>query len=269
VFFLYAGTLALKEGRKRLAYLWFAGVLLSLFAVTGTHERSGLVAALLGLLICFSRPRLARCLIIGLFLASPVIITWMTTSVWKSLHTRLREPDPALRRRLYRLKAVNYIKSPAWNPWLGTGFGRLADLSVEMIPDTLYVYDPNWQAFRPAKSMVQRAIHCAPLTIYGEYGLLGTACLCLFLMLLIAQSVRLFFGGCNGFRGPPDKDLIVVAWAAAAGLILNGVYHNTDTVVQVLVMCWTFSGLIIGHREVFQLEAGNAQGRHLCVSSSS
>jgi len=254
VFFLYAGTVAMREGRKRLAYLWFAGVMLTLFAVTGTYERSGLVAALLGLLICFSRPKLARYMLIGLFLASPALIGWMNTSVGRSLHSRFQEEDPGLRRRLYRMKAINYINSPKWNPWLGTGFARLADLSVDTIPETMYVYDPKWQAFRQARSLAGRPIHCAPLTMYGEYGLLGTTCLSLFVLLLIAQSVRLFLGAHRSLRGPPDRDLIVVAWAAAAGVILNGIYHNTDTVMQVLVMCWSFSGLLIGHPEVFELE---------------
>lgn len=255
----------MREGRKRLSYLWFAGVIFSIFAVTGTHERSGLIAALLGLLICFSRPKLARYLLIGLFLASPAIIGWMSTSVWQSMHSRFQEEDPGLRRRLYRMKAINYINSPEWNPWLGTGFARLADVSVDTIPETMYVYDPNWQAFRQARGLVERAIHCAPLTMYGEYGLLGTICLGLFVLLLIAQSIRLFLGAHPGLRGPPDRDLIVVAWAAAAGVMLNGIYHNTDTVVQVLVMCWSFSGLLIGRPEVFQLEATDARRRRLPV----
>jgi len=253
VFFLYAGHRAMEEGRRRMAFLWFAGVPLSLFAVTGTHERSGLVAAVLALLICALRPGLRRRLLIGAFVFSPLIIAWGSTSVWQSLHQRFKEPDPGLRRRLYRMKAINYIRSREWNPLLGTGFGRLAGLSVNKIPETLYVYDPKWQAWRSARGMVRRAIHCAPLTIYGEYGMLGTAALALFFMLLIAQSIRLYIGDRRIMRGPPDRDLIVAAWAAAAGVILNGIYHNTDTVVPVLFMCWAFSGILVGHPEAFLL----------------
>jgi hypothetical protein len=161
-----------------------------------------------------------------------------------------------LRRRLYTRKAIDHINSPDWNPLLGTGLQRLAGVANDKIPETLEVWDANWQAWRPARELADRPVHNAFLNVLGEFGVLGAGCLVGILLSLVAAARRA--ASMARLRGLAfDRDLLVAGLAAGVTMVAQGAFHNTDTVHQVTAMFWAYAGILVGHPAVFAYRRGS------------
>ncbi|MCD6350709.1 MAG: hypothetical protein J7M26_01210 [Armatimonadetes bacterium] len=250
--YLYGAVLALRYGCRRLAYLSLADVVFSLLTASATLERSGVVGALFSLVPCFGSRAMRRFLWRGVVIILPLFLIWLSTPAGQHLLERFREPDPMFRRRLYVEKSLRYMASPAWNPLFGTGFARLADLAGAAYPEDRWVWDAGRQEWREAKKIIRhRPIHCAPVTLLGEYGVVGALLLASLFLALVMNSLRLLFGAPRLLRAPPDRTLILALWGAAGAVIFNSPFHNTDTVAPLLCYCWSFAGLIMGHPRAF------------------
>ena len=252
--FLYAAAVPFRHDHTR-RWLAFGGCALAALAALGTHERISVLAVAAGVLFCLVSRDMRRYAIGATIALSLLGMLWVSTRAGATLDQRFREEDPMVRRRLYVQKAVNYIRSSEWNPWLGTGFARLSEVSLATIPETLYVWDGNWKAWRQARPLAARPVHCAPLTLLGEYGFLGCACLIGVAGSLVLAGARVYLrAGGNGRQA--DTALVVAGTACALTVVANGLLHNTDTVHQVATMCWAYAGLLVGHPDVFALKVG-------------
>lgn len=255
-FFLYAlGTnLSFKPGRPA-RRLWWFGLVGSMLATMATTERTGLIAIAAALVMALFHRRLFRPVAI-MSLALPLLVPlWMLSPLGHKASTRLGtlgDEGAGFERQIYREKAMRYTRSEHWNPWIGTGWGRISSLAKKSIPETEWFYDYNWQQFRPLSEFGERATHCSPITLYAEYGFLGMGTLLLFAGFV---SVRLWQIRARAIAEghQPDDPLILMAVAAWLGVIGNGAFHNTEAVVEVLILMWAFSGLVIGHPQVFVL----------------
>jgi hypothetical protein len=180
-------------------------------------------------------------------------------SVWYvyfggATQVRFAEKDPLILKRIYREKALRYIASPAWNPFLGTGFGRLSALSGETLPFE-EVYDANTGGWRhPDQIQAGRAIHCAPITILGEQGWVGVATLACLVICILASVFRILLLAQQENR-PADTELLVALLAAAVATVVTAMYHNSDTVLYLQMWMWNTTGIIIGQPQVFVLSA--------------
>ncbi|NPV45549.1 MAG: hypothetical protein HPY69_01220 [Armatimonadetes bacterium] len=251
--FLYAAATNLPGIRQRHRRFWQIVAVLSLLATLATTERTGALSIPIVGLICLTHRRLRRYVLWGLFLLPPVLFAWLVSPIGGKVQgrlSRLRNEGEGFERRIYRQKAWNVIKSPDWN-WLhGTGFGGLTPRSRNAVSETEWVYDYNWQDFRPVDNFASRPIHCSPLSVLGEYGLGGMALLIGVVVCIIRaflQAYRLARDQGLAF----DSTLCTAMGAALAAVLANAMYHNTDQVIQVIMVLWSAAGLIIGHPEAF------------------
>jgi hypothetical protein len=252
-FFLYAAVTALPGLRARSPYLWPIATILAVLATLATTERTGILALGVSILVCLIHPRLRRFALLAMVVMPLVALLWWSTGTGgasRERFSKLRERGSGFERLIYRKKALDYIRSPQWNPVYGTGFGRLSALAAGTVSENDWVYDYNWGQWRRETTYKTRATHCAPITLLGEYGyggvffLSGIAC---FVGLSFLQAHLRARKQGRSF----DSALMVAALAAFAAVFANAMYHNTDGVIQVVMMLWTFAGTVIGHPEAF------------------
>lgn len=262
-FFLYAIAVTLgarrrdddplgKRGR-RTTRLWWFGLIMALLATMATTERTGLTAIIAGFAVALFNRRLFRPVAIIALVLPLLIPVWMVSPVGQKAMARLntlKEEGAGFERHIYREKALRYTRSEYWNPVVGTGFGRINFLCAKTMPQNDWFYDYNWHEFRPLLEFAQRNTHCSPVTLYAEYGYAGVVTLAGFalcVLLAMIRARRLAFK--RGRR--PDDALLLAALGAFLGVAASAMFHNTETVVQVLFMVWWFAGVVIGHPDVF------------------
>ena len=253
VFFMYAMAIGLPALPRSGRALWPLGLGLITLATIATTERTGPAAIALGMAVVAFHPRLRRYVLLCLAVVPVLLPLWLLTPSARHVLGRMdtvNEEGTGFERHLYREKTLRYIRSPYWNPILGTGFGRINDQSMRTVPEDQWVYDYNWQDFRPLESFASRPTHCAPVTLLGEYGYVGVALL-LMAMLCVAGGLARLPARARRAGAKLDSALIVTAVAAFAGVMVNGLLHNTEAVVEVLINVWVFCGLVVGHPDIF------------------
>ena len=253
-FFLYMAATASEDGSVRNRKWWLLLALIGVVASAGVKERSGLVAGLLAMFICIAHPKMVKYVAIGTIILIPVGAWWLSTSLGSEIHSRFTDDeDPMLRRRIYVGKAIDYIRSEKWNPVLGTGFWRLKSLSNEMLSHTEVVWDANKQSWRTQWELGQRPIHCAPVTVFGEFGYAGAACI-VGLGVCVGMSLFQQFVRARRRGRRVDTVFLVALAGSAAGLLVNALFHNTDTVFPVTTLFWVATGLLTGHPDVLMVD---------------
>lgn len=253
VFFMYAMAMGLATLPRRWRRMWPVGLALIILASMATTERTGPAAIALGMAIVATHRQLRKYVLVCLAVIPVVIPLWLFIPGARDVVARLntvKEQGTGFERHLYREKTLRYVRSPYWNPVLGTGFGRISELSMRTVPQDQWVYDYNWQDFRPLESFASRPTHCAPVTLFAEYGYGGVSLLLMAIMCVAAALLRLpLLARQRGMQ--LDSALMLTAVAAFAGVLVNGMLHNTESVVEVLISVWVFSGLVVGHPDVF------------------
>ena len=135
------------------------------------------------------------------------------SSMGSGIRARYAEENAGWRRAVYREKAINYVNSRYWDPILGTGYERLVARSDEFTMPDHDVLDPNTQAWRSARDIAQGSpIHCAPLTMYGEYGWAGMAMLA-GLLLSVLISIAGVFPLARRVGRPVDTQFFIALFA--------------------------------------------------------
>ena len=251
--FLFATAAGLPFLRKgRMPWAWPLAVVCGIVATLATTERSGPLALAAALLVCCLHPRLLR-YILGIGLLGAVLLPlWFSTSIGDTVHARmdtLKEEGAGFERKIYRQKALDYIHSPDWNPIMGTGYGRLTELAYQALPPDQWIYDFNVHRFRPYSDFFGRPTHCAPLAIYGMFGYGGVSCLLGLTVCVGSSMLRAFLRSRKNGRAF-DSLLATALVASLATVLANGMYHNTEGVVQVLFLLWSGAGIIISHPSV-------------------
>jgi hypothetical protein len=252
-FFLYAAVTALPGWRGRSPYLWPIATVLGVLATLATTERTGILALGVSILVCLIHPRLRRFALLAMVIMPLVALLWWSTGAGSASHDRFRklgEEGSGFERLIYRKKALDYMHSPEWSPLYGTGFGRLTALAAGELSEEEWVYDYNWGRWRPETTYKSRATHCAPITILGEYGYGGVFFLSSIACLVGLSFLQAHLRARNQGRRF-DSTLMVAALAALAAVFANAMYHNTEGVIQVAMVLWTFTGTIIGCPEAF------------------
>lgn len=255
VFFLYALATDLPALGRRGRTFWAVALALTLLATLATTERTGPAAVLASFAIAMLHPRMGKYVAVTGLVALMLAPAWMVSPAGRRAVTRLetvKKEGAGFERTIYRDKALRYIQSPSWNPVWGTGFGRINTLSGKALPEDDWVYDYNWQEFRQRRDFASRPTHCAPVTLFAEYGYGGMLMLTLAGALIAAGLVRTRTLA-RRTGGRPDTALALAAVGAFAGVLVNGVFHNTEAVVEVLILLWTFGGTVVGHPDVFVL----------------
>ena len=251
--FLYMAVTVKGPSARRWRIFWLVATILGVVATAGVKERSGVVAALATLAICGLHPKMMKYVAIGAVALIPIGSLWLSTQVGREVHSRFTgDKDPMMRRRIYVGKAIDYIKSENWHPLWGTGFGRLAKRSNSMLSETEVVWDPNTLRWRHVNEIGLRPIHCAPVTVFGEYGYVGLACLTGIAVCVVGSLIDVVFRA-RRKGATVDSALIVALGAAAVGLLVNALFHNTDVVFPVTSYLWAGIGLIIGHPQIFMI----------------
>ena len=258
VFFLYAMAIKLPAFPPSWRRMWPVGLALITLATLATTERTGPVAIAAGFIVLSAHRRLRKYVLLCVLGAGVLMPLWLLTPSGRHVMARLGsvgEKGTGFERRIYREKTLRYVRSPYWNPVLGTGFGRIDELSMRTMPQEQWVYDYNWGDFRRLESFASRPTHCAPVTLLAEYGFGGTG---LLLLTIIAVAVALarLPALAEQRKARVDSALIVCALGAFAGVMVNGLLHNTEGVVEVLISIWVFSGLVIGHPDIFLIPGG-------------
>ncbi len=249
-FFLYMAATASGPSARRDRILWLVAALIGVIAAAGGKERSGVVAGLAGLTFCIVHPRMFRYVAIGVIALIPIGAWWLSTSVGSHVHSRFSDDqDPMLRRRIYVGKAIDYINSEKWNPIWGTGFWRLKTVSNEMLSREALVWDANKNRWRLEYEIGQRPIHCAPVTVFGEYGYGGVFCL-IGLGGCALYSLAAAYRRARRTGRQFDTVFLVAAAGAGIGLLINAGFHNTEQVFPVTALWWAFMGLVVGHANV-------------------
>lgn len=260
-FFLYAIATMLPSGRRERRWVWPAGLVLCILATVATTERTGPIALLIGFAICTLHPRMLKHLMIaglGLVLLAPIYLATSSGGEVRGRLDTLGQQGVGFERQIYRQKALDYTRSGRWNPLLGTGFGRINDLSATTMSETQWVYDYNWNEFRPVRDFAGRPTHCAPVTLYCEYGYGAGGMLVAFAGAVGFGFLRIIRRG-RRRRQRIDWVLITAALASVIGVVFNGLFHNTEGVVQVLFVMWAFAGLVIAHPDVFWVAPAEQQ----------
>ncbi|MBD3291984.1 MAG: hypothetical protein GF393_03610 [Armatimonadia bacterium] len=253
--FLYLAALHDRKGDRRRTLLWLAIAAVGLLAIANIPKRSAVAAALLAVGFCALHPRMRKHVLIGGLCLLPIAALWLGSSHGQALHSKFTDPaDPGLRRRYYRQRALNYMRSEEWQPLWGTGFWKLKDLSAGSLSETELVWDANKEYWRPANELggYDRNIHCSPLMLLGEFGYAGTAAF-IAVLLSVAVSVARAYRSAGHQRARFDSALIVALTGSALGLLLNASYHNTIHQVPVVVLFWTVTGLLVGHPNILIL----------------
>jgi len=267
--FLYMAASARGAKASSHRRWWLLATVIGVIATAGVTERSGIAAAVLGLLVCMLHPRMFKYVLIGIVVLVPIGAWWLSTSLGQHVHSRfVDDKDPMLRRRVYTGKAIEYIRSEKWNPVWGTGFWRLKNVSNEMLSETKLVWDANHESWRSQMELGRNPVHCAPLTIFGEFGYAGVFCLfgllgCMLFSLACAYR-RAKLQGAEW-----DSMLLVALLASAMGLLLNALFHNTEHCFQATLLCWVTAGLMVGHAGVFvthKSEAADVAQEHGAVN---
>lgn len=248
--FLYMAVTTRGPSAKRLRALWLVATLVGVVAAAGGKERSGVAAALAAVAVCGLHPKMMKYVAIGAVALIPIGALWLSTDIGSEVHSRFADDeDPMLRRRIYVGKAIDYIKSDQWHPLWGTGFARLGKLSNSMLSETEVVWDPNTLRWRHVNEIGLRPIHCAPVTIFGEYGYAGTVCLAGVGACAIASLINVVFRA-RRRRAELDTALMTALGGAALSILINALFHNTDVVFEVTSYIWAGLGLIVGHADV-------------------
>lgn len=252
--FLYTAVTAMGQTAGRSRVFWLTATIMGIVATAGVKERSGIVAALGSLLACGIHPKMTKYVVIGTIALIPIGSLWLSTSLGSYVHSRFTDDkDPMMRRRVYVGKAIDYMQSEDWHPVWGTGFARLEDLSNQMLSETEVVWDRTQLRWRYAADIGRRPIHCAPVTIFGEYGYAGLICLIGIATCVMASLIDMAFRARR--KGVAvDTALLVAIGASALGILVNALFHNTDTVYPVTAYFWAGVGIIIGHPDVFIVE---------------
>ncbi|MGE5530535.1 MAG: hypothetical protein ACM3VW_00290 [Bacteroidota bacterium] len=259
-FFLYALGMGLTlKGRQR-PWLWLTGLLTICLASVATTERTGLLAIPAGLATCAFHPRMGRYLLLGMLVVPIVLPLFLLTPSGGRVIGRLEstgEEGAGFERGIYREKALNYMRSPNWNPVLGTGFGRLNDLAAQLMPEDEWVMDYNSGYFHQIRDFSSRPTHCAPVTLLGEYGFGGMAML-LLVGLSVAWAIATLPLLARRLSKTVDVALVLAALGALLAVFANAIFHNTEGVVEVLISMWVFAGLLVGHPDVFLMDRVSA-----------
>ncbi|MHB8995582.1 MAG: O-antigen ligase family protein [Armatimonadota bacterium] len=255
-FFLYALGTGLALGRRQRPWLWLTGLIGISLASFATTERTGFLAIFAGLGTCALHPRMGRYLLVGLLIVPIVLPLWLVTPSGSRVLGRLKsmgEEGSGFERVIYREKALNYMRSPNWNPVLGTGFGRLNDLAAQLMPEDKWVMDYNSGYFHQIRDFASRPTHCAPVTLLGEYGYGGMSML-LLVGLSVAWAIATLPLLARRQNKMVDTPLILAAVGAFLAVFANALFHNTEGVVEVLISLWVFAGLLVGHPTVFLMD---------------
>jgi len=270
--FLYMAVTVRGPSAGRWRVFWLIATILGVVATAGVKERSGVVAALATLAVCGMHPKMMKYVAIGAVAMIPIGSLWLSSQVGREVHSRFtNDEDPMMRRRVYVGKAIDYINSENWHPLWGTGFGRLAKLSNSMLSETEVVWDPNTLRWRHVNEIGLRPIHCAPVTIFGEYGYVGLACLAGIAVCVVASLIDVVFRA-RRKGATVDSTLVVALGAVAVGILVNALFHNTDVVFPVTSYMWAGIGLIIGHPQIFMVrrhEATEEGGDHASAAARS
>ncbi|MGD9494949.1 MAG: hypothetical protein AB7Y46_01440 [Armatimonadota bacterium] len=248
--FLYVAATVSGPKAQRDRWFWLALAVLGTVAAAGVKERSGVIAALAGMLVCIVHPRMFRWVAVGAVALIPIGAWWLSTNVGSEVRSRFTDDeDPMLRRRIYLGKAIDYINSEHWNPIWGTGFWRLERLSNQMLSTAEVVWYPNRMSWRSEWELGRRPIHCAPVTIFGEYGYGGVTCLA-GLLICAVTSVALARARARRTGRGFDSTFLVAVGGTAVSLLINALFHNTEQVFPVTALWWAFMGLMVAHADV-------------------
>ncbi|MEN6644344.1 MAG: hypothetical protein ABFE08_18035 [Armatimonadia bacterium] len=253
VFFVYALATGLPALGRRRRTFWGVGLALAILATLATTERTGPVAVLAAFAIAMLHPRMGKYVMMTGLAALIIAPLWLVSPAGRHVATRMKtvkEQGAGFERIIYRDKALRYTRSPLWNPVWGTGFGRINELAGKTIPEDDWVYDYNWGEFRLRKDFASRPTHCAPVTLYAEYGYGGMLMLTLAGVMIAAGLVRTGRVA-RRMGGRVDTALVLAGTGALVTVLVNGVLHNTEAVVEVLILLWSFGGMVVGHPEVF------------------
>jgi len=252
--FIYAFSTRLGGNSRWLNRTWVFGCLAVLLTAVVVAQRSGLPSTISAIVLCMLHPRMIRYSARLVAVVGIVGVLWYFSSMGAGIRRRYAEENAGWRRQVYREKAINYIHSPNWNPILGTGYERLARLSDRTIPDR-DVLDPNRQEWRSARDIAEGSpIHCAPLTMYGEYGWAGTTMIA-GVILCVVIGIAAVFPLARKVGRPADTQFFVALFAVAVAICVNAILHNTDKNEQMAIWVWNAIGLIVAHPQAFVLSA--------------
>ena len=261
--FVYAFTTQLGGNSRRLNRVWVFGCIGALLAVVVVAQRSGLPSAIAGIVLCMMHPRMVRYSARMVGIVALVGTVAYFSFIGANIRGRYAEENAGWRRTIYREKAIRYIENaprddlsvPAeWDPILGTGYERLMGLSDHTIPDR-EVFDPGLQVWRSAQDVAKGSpIHCAPLTMYGEYGWAGMFMIG-GLIISIVVSLAGVFPLARKVGRPADTQFMVALFAVTISICMNAILHNTDKTEQVAIWVWNMIGLIVAHPHAFVLSA--------------
>lgn len=271
LFFIYAGVTNLRAVGRPPRWLWAAGFVMILLATAATTERTGPAAIAVGFALAMLSRRMAKWVLVCALAVPLLIPLWLVTPMGQQAAERmttLKEKGAGFERQVYRDKALRYTRTPLWNPLWGSGFGRINQLAAVTLPQDQWFFDYNWGEFCPLQDFATRPTHCAPVTIFSEYGYGGVVTLLGVAVMVGAGLVRARrLVRREGYA--VDGPLIVAALGALAGVVVNGIFHNTEAVVEVLILVWSFAGTVIGHPEIFALNPVPAVQRPSSGTASS
>ena len=253
--FIYAFSTRLGGNSRRLNWLWGFGCIATLVTAVCVSQRTGVPSTVSAIVLCMLHPRMIRFSARLVAVAGIAGLLFYFSSMGANLRMRYAEENAGWRRAVYREKAINYINSRYWNPVLGTGYERLVARSDEFTMPDHDVYDPGLQIWRSARDVAQGSpIHCAPLSMYGEYGWAGMTMIA-GIMLSVLVSIAGVFPLARRVGRPADTQFFIALFAVAVAICANAILHNTDKNAPMAIWVWNTVGLLVAHPQAFIFSA--------------
>lgn len=251
--FFYAATTASKSWTRA---SWLAGAGVTIMALMYTQQRAMIAGAAIGLLVCLLARDLRRTVLltgcVALLGATPALLLGIGPT-W--LIERFDEEQSYHTRAAYNAGAIGILKSSDWNPLFGVGYYRYGLYAGQHTPPELLE-----RAFQqPVERLFARGYtprpHNTPLCLLVEMGALHTG-------LFVAVLLGIGYHWLQCFRQPcrADVALLVALLAMTIGVLFSGWFHNLYVIAQATVYLWFFAGLVVGHKHLFRLPAGEAAG---------
>jgi len=249
--FIYAAATAKRPWARA---SWLVGGVLTIMALTRTHERAMIGGAALALALCLLVPRLRKPLTLAGCVAVVVIVPVLILGsgpTW--LIDRFRDPTKGYTRDAYNAGAISVLKSPDWNPILGVGYSQFGYYALRHTPPELLerAFGTSYQRLFERGYTPRQ--HNIALTLLVEFGIVGTA-------LFVAVLLGIGYHWLQCFRPPgcANVALVVAVLAMAVSALFSACFHNLYIIAQATLYLWFFGGLIVGHKHLFRLPDGES-----------
>jgi len=244
-FFVYAIATS-HDWRKRL--LWGGGFMVVLLASTHTMERAGLAASSLGIAVCVLSPQLRRTTLAVIAVLAIAYVPWSMGKAGSGLLTRFKQTDES--RYAYRTAAINFLKSPEWNPIYGIGWANFRHIGGEFgTKEEVFVWGTRLTTIREAAAGA--ALHNVWLAIPVEFGGVGVI-VCMGVLGGLAGGLRRIWR--VAVSNPVDSGLVIAMISSLIAVAAIGYYQNIYMMPKVMSVVWMFYGLLTAHPRAF-LEA--------------